>query len=70
MFARNTGQLTEMFLIIATENCALLQSNYTFVHVSLKKRCASSNFPKIALLENIAANQEMMYLMFIVPRHH
>lgn len=69
MLARNTGQLTEVFLIIATENWALLQSNYTFVHVSLKKICARSNFPKIALLENIAANQEMMYLMSIVPCH-
>lgn len=69
MSAKNTGQLTEEFLVIATENWSLEQSNYTFVYVSLKKIHASPNFPEIAFLENTAAKQVIMYLIPIVPCH-
>lgn len=69
MSAKDTGQLTEEFLIIATENWSLEQSNYTFVYVSLKKIHASPNFPEIALLENTAAREVIMYLKSIVACH-
>lgn len=37
--AKNTGQFTENFLIIATENWSLDQRDYASVSVNLKKTC-------------------------------
>lgn len=66
---KKTGQLTEDFLIIATESWSLEQSNYTFASVSLKQKCATPDSPEIALLENTAARKVIMYLESIVLCH-